>query len=57
MNNSKEHVHEIQEVVVDTITTPITNIFKLVRSTLGLSVNILKGIETTIVTSITKKEK
>lgn len=57
MKENEKHIEEIQEVVVDTIATPITNIFKLSRSLLGLSVGVIQGIEKSIVKTIKPKEK
>ena len=56
-NNIKEHIDNLQQVAIDTVTNPIKDGIKLSVGVLGLSFTLIKGFSDKILNLVTIKEE
>ena len=56
MKEIKNHVEELQDAAIDTVTNPIKDVIKVTTGTLGLAFALIKGFGSKIINTIENKD-
>jgi hypothetical protein len=56
MKDIKNHVEELQDAAIDTVTNPIKDIIRVTTGTIGLAFALIKGFGSKIINTIEGKD-